>query len=185
MFQAAKKSGPPPVMLVMGLLAAEEAPRIHAVQELAKRFGPLCYLSDPAPFRAAYYQNEMGGPLTRRMAAFLELVEGHTLAEIKAACMELEAELALEGRRQVNIDPGLLTADALILATHKHTGHRITLRPGIHAEITLWYHHGEFHAQPWTYPDFAGDELKNLLAVLRRRYQWQLAQLPPHGGKSC
>lgn len=182
---AAKKSGPPPVMLVVGLLAAEEAPRSHAVGELARLFGPLCYLSEPKKFPSVYYQEEMGGPLTRRMAAFLELVEGHKLPDIKAACMELEAGLALEGRRRVNIDPGLLSADALILATHKHTGHRITLRPNIHAEITLWYHHGAFHPQPWTYPDFAGEDIRKLLAVLRRRYRWQLAQLAPHGGKPC
>jgi len=172
-------------MLVVSLLAKEEAARSLAVEGLAKRFGPLCYLSGPIPFPAEYYREEMGGPLTRRVAAFLELVQNYRLAEIKAACMEMEAELAAGGGRQVNVDPGLLSADALILATHKHSGHRITLAPGIHAEITLWYHHGAFHPLPWTYPDFAGDELKNQLAVLRRRYQWQLAQPAPPGGESC
>lgn len=169
-------------MLVAGLLAKEETQRTEAVEKLAQRFGPLCYLSAPIPFSAEYYFDEMGGPLTRRVAAFLELVENYKLAEIKKACMEIEAALASGGRRQVNIDPGLLSADALILATHKHTGHRITLAPGIHAEITLWYHHGDFHPQPWTYPDYAGDEMRNLLKVLRRRYQWQLAQPTSPGG---
>ncbi len=185
MFKAASKSPPPPFMLVVSLLAKEEAERSRAVEDLAKRFGPLCYLSRPIPFRAKYYREEMGGPLTRRVAAFLELVENYKLAEIKTVCMEMEASMASGGCRRVNLDPGLLSADALILATHKHTGHRITLAPGIHAEITLWYHHGEFHPQPWTYPDYAGDELKNLLAVLRRRYQWQMAQPASHGGTSC
>lgn len=169
-------------MLVAGLLAKEEEPRTQAVEMLAQRFGPLCYLSGLLPFAADYYGKEMGGPLTRRVAAFLELAENHRLAEIKTACMEIEAFLSSGGRRQVNIDPGLLSADALILATHKHTGHRITLAPGIHAEITLWYHHGDFHPQPWTYPDYAGDEIRNLLKVLRRRYQWQLAQPASPGG---
>lgn len=172
-------------MLMVGLLAVDEAPRTRAVDDLVKRFGPLCYLSKPMPFPAEYYREEMGGPLTRRIAAFLELVENHRLAEIKTVCMEIEASVSSGGCRLVNLDPGLLSADALILATHKHTGHRITLAQGIHAEITLWYHHGEYHAQPWTYPDFAGDELRNLLAVLRGRYQWQLAQPASHGGESC
>ena len=185
MSKAAQKSPPPPLMLVAGLLAAEEAPRIRALEDLAKRFGPLWHLSQPVAFPSQYYQEEMGGPLTRRVAAFLELVDAHRLADIKRVCMELEAAQARDGCRMVNIDPGLLSADALILATHKHSGHRITLAPGIHAEITLWYHHGAFHPLPWTYPDFAGDELKNLLAVLRRRYQWQKAQPASPGGESC
>lgn len=172
-------------MLVVSLLAKKEDPRTQAVEMLAQRFGPLCYLSGLLPFPSDYYGQEMGGPLTRRVAAFWELVENHRLAEIKTVCMEMEASLASGGRRLVNIDSGLLSADALILATHKHSGHRITLAPGIHAEITLWYHHGAYHPLPWTYPDFAGDELKNLLAVLRRRYQWQLAQPASHGGKTC
>jgi hypothetical protein len=182
---AREKSAPPPVMLVAGLLAADEAPRSQAVEMLARRFGPLCYLSEPVAFPSDYYQPEMGSPLTRRTAAFLELVEACRFAEIKTACMELEGELSAGGSRRVNIDPGLLSADALILATHKHSGHRITVAQGIHAEITLWYHHGAFHPLPWTYPDFAGDELRNQLAVLRRRYLWQLTQPAPLGGTTC
>ena len=77
MSPAAKKSGPPPVMLVIGLLAVAEEPRSRAVGELVKRFGSLCFLSEPEAFPSAYYQEEMDGPLTRRTAAFLELVEGH------------------------------------------------------------------------------------------------------------
>jgi hypothetical protein len=185
LFKAAEKSPPPQFMLVVSLLAKEEAPRSLAIKDLTRHFGPLCYLSRPMPFLAEYYRDEMGGALTRRLAAFLGLVENHRLAEIKKACMEMEASFAADGRRRVNIDPGFLSADALILATHKHTGHRITLAPGIHAEITLWYHHGAFHPQPWTYPDYAGDELRKMLAVLRRRYQWQLAQPASHGGETC
>ncbi len=172
-------------MLVVSLLAVDEAPRSRAVEELAARFGPLCYLSEPLDFPSDYYQPEMGGPLTRRLAAFLEPVAPHRLAEIKAACLEVEAALAREGKRRVNIDPGLLSADALTLATRKHRGHRLALAPGIYAEITLWYHHHQFHPLSWTYPDYAGDELRTLLAALRRRHLWQLAQAAAPGGESC
>lgn len=172
-------------MLVIGLLAASEEPRSQAVGQLAERFGELCFLSGPLEFPSQYYRPEMGGPLSRRMAAFCRLVEAHELAGIKKTCMELEAAAAVEDRRAVNIDPGLLSADALILATHKHSGHRVTLQPGIHAEITLWYHHGTYHPLPWTYPDFAGEELRNLLAALRRRYLWQLTDAAGFGGERC
>jgi len=173
----------PEVRLVISLLAAAQVPRAEAVGRLAARFGPLDYLSRPLAFgQTDYYAPEMGGPLTRRLASFHNLVPAHGLAGVKRACQGLEAELAREGRRRVNLDPGLLCADSLVLISSKRQVHRLALAEGLWAELTLWFHHGDFHPLPWTYPDYAGEEIRRLLRGLRGRYLWQLRQQKPQGG---
>lgn len=161
--------------LVISLLAAAEQPRSQAIARLAQGLGPVDYLSRPLAFAYSdYYAAEMGGPLTRRLAAFRVPVRPLDLAAAKTRCLALEADLAMEGRRRVNLDPGLLSADALILATTKYCGHRLPLAEGLWQEITLWFNHGQYHPLPWTYPDYAGPELREICAGLRRRLLWQL-----------
>ncbi|MFH1058303.1 MAG: DUF4416 family protein [Pseudomonadota bacterium] len=174
------------VRLVISLLAGSEPPRTRAIQRLCADLGPLDFLSRPLAFAFSdYYAAEMGGPLTRRLAAFRSLVRPWDLAALKARCQALEAELAVADRRQVNLDPGILGGDALILATSKPCGHRLPLAEGLWQELTLWFNHGQFHPLPWTYPDYAGPELREIFAGLRRRLLWQLktAAGPQQGGE--
>jgi hypothetical protein len=167
--------------LVVSCLAAAEPPRTRALAALAERFGPLAWLSRPLAFEPDYYRPEMGGPLTRRLALMERLVPEHGLAAAKAACREIEAGLAAGGRRRVNLDPGLLSAGSLALATTKPQAHRVALAPGLYAEVTLWYHRGGFRALPWTYPDYAGRELGELLEQMRARVLWR-ARADAEGG---
>lgn len=162
--------------LVVSLLAGSEPPRTRAINALCADLGPLDYLSRPLAFGGLgdYYAAEMGGPLDRRLAAFHDLVQPGDLAALKRRCQDLEAALAVHGRRTVNLDPGLLSAGALILATTKHCGHRLPLAKGLWQELTLWFNHGQYHPLPWTYPDYAGPELRAICAGLRRRLLWQL-----------
>ncbi len=173
------------VALVVSLLAGREPERARAVRRLRQRFGPLALLSAPLPFDYTdYYRPEMGPGLTRRLALFSQLVPPHDLVRIKRVCMSLERDLAREGRRRVNLDPGLLSTGSLVLATGKYREHRICIGPGLFAELTLWYHHGRFHALPWTYPDYAGPKLRKVLEGFRNRYLWQLRQSRAGGGMS-
>ena len=173
-----------PALLVVSLLAREEGLRGRALEILVQDWGPLVFLSRPLAFDGqAYYVEEMGAPLTRRLAAFQELLPPWRLARVKRRCQELEASLAdAQGRRRVNLDPGYLGAGALVLASGKPQGHRLPLGPGLWAEITLWFHHGSYHPLPWTYPDYAGMEMRRLLLGLRGRYLWQLKQRQAQGG---
>lgn len=179
--------GPEPTRacLVVSLLAAEEEPRAEAVRRLSQDWGPLDYLSLPLAFPGGgYYTAEMGAPLTRRILAFRQPVALDALARTKRACLALEADLALQGRRRVNLDPGLLTGDALVLASTKYTGHRLPLdaRTGLWQELTLWYHQGCYQPLPWTYPDYAGAQLRDIMSRLRRRHLWRLRQDTAQGG---
>jgi hypothetical protein len=70
----------------------------------------------------------------------------------------------------VNLDPGLLTPENFILATGKNFSHRVYLGNGVFADLTLVYRNGGFHPLPWTYPDYASEEVRSLLRDLRREH---------------
>ncbi len=176
---------PPQARLVISLLSGEEEPRRQAALALVERLGPLLLWSRPMAFDwTSYYQAEMGPNLTRRLAVFERLVPPEELAPVKLFCQEVEHALARAGKRRVNLDPGLVSADSLILATGKFKGHRLPLAPGVYGEITLFFSHGRFGSLPWTYPDYKGPEIANLLGAVRQRYLWQLKNQDHEGERA-
>ena len=96
----------------------------------------------------------MGQGLLRRFVAFETLVSQDLLADIKHKTIEMENKWAVSGKRRINVDPGMLTAERLVLATTKNYTHRIYLGKGIFADLTLIYHRGGFKPLDWTYPDY-------------------------------
>jgi hypothetical protein len=77
----------------------------------------------------------------------------------------------------VNLDPGYLTRERLVLATGKNYTHRIYLGGGIFGDLTLTYSRGGFKPLPWSYPDYSRGDLPELLSRMRRKYLWQLGEL--------
>jgi hypothetical protein len=103
----------------------------------------------------------MGSRLSRCFYFYPPPFDPADLAEIKLRTNALEAEavrtLDLGVERPVNLDPGYLTPSKLVLASTKDHAHRIYLRDGIYAEITLQYRKKTFQPWPWTFPDYRSD----------------------------
>jgi hypothetical protein len=161
-----------PAKLVVSLILKDRGLLAELAAELEDLFGPLEMVSRWLPFNfTPYYEIEMGRPLVRRMLAFRTLVAQDRLADIKLATNAIEARYAAEGRRGVNIDPGILLLARFVLATGKNFTHRIYLGKGIYADLTLVYTRGAFQSLPWTYPDYADGALLGFLEQARRRYK--------------
>lgn len=171
---------PSPAKLIVGLLYREVEVFRQVLATLTERFGPLDYLSEARPFTyTRYYEKEMGANLLRRTASFLAPVHPGRLADIKLFSNQIEQEHAREGRRVINIDPGLLSAERLVLATGKNYTHRIYLRDGVYADLTLMYQGGDFQPFPWTYPDYQDPTFLHFLRALRAKLRAQLSgELP-------
>mgnify|MGYP006271146083 CR=1 FL=1 len=166
---------PDPAKLIVGVLLRETGLLEPVADRLAERFGPPDLVSPWMPFDYTdYYGPEMGGPLRRRMFAFGRLAEPDGLPEIKRATNALEDEYRREGNRRVNIDPGFVTRERLVLATGKNFTHRIYLGKGIFADLTLIYTRGDFQPLPWTFPDYADAPVKTFLRQVRNRYVAQM-----------
>jgi hypothetical protein len=165
---------PLPAKLVMGFLFGDLDLQYHVLRTMIDRFGPLDFLTRPERFTyTTYYDREMGSGLSRQTCSFLELVDVESLPEIKLFTNELENQLSESDNRQVNIDPGLLSEERFILATGKNFTHRIYLRKGIYADLTLIYQKGYFRTLPWTYPDHQNPELLHFLVALRQKLIYQ------------
>jgi hypothetical protein len=139
----------------MGILRNPAVPD-HVIRDrITRSFGPIQTCTDEIPFDfTSYYAHEMGADILRSYCSFAQPVSPDSLAAIKLATNALEAEFMQEQCRMVNLDPGLLTMHSLILASCKDFSHRIYLRDGIFAEVTLLFSKGCFTPLPWTYPDY-------------------------------
>jgi hypothetical protein len=165
---------PPQVKLIMGLLFADWQVRDRALGMLFGRFGPPDFLTEPLPFTyTTYYDREIGPNILRQMCSFLRLVPPQSLPDVKLFTNQLEGQLSWDNKRQINIDPGFLSEERLVLATCKNYTHRIYLRDGIYADLTLLYQKGAYQKLPWTYPDYQEPALHHFLGVLRQKLRLQ------------
>ncbi len=167
----------PQKLVVCTLLSREDfLPSLR--EELARRFGPMDYESSPLPFDfTQYYEEEMGKGLLRCFFSFRDLVDPSTLADIKICTNKMEESFAVEGKRKVNLDPGLLALSRFVLATTKDNAHRIALKNGIYGELTLLYAKKDFQLLPWTYPDYATRRYRDILLHIRGLYSENLKSL--------
>jgi hypothetical protein len=148
----------PPAKFVCGIIAANDARFGRAASALAGIFGPIDGRSGRFSFDFSdYYQTEMGPGLRRGFLSFSRLVQPEDLSAIKVRTNALEKELGraegIEGRA-VNLDPGIITAAALIMATAKDFAHRVPLRDGIYGHLEFLFGRGGIRLLDWTYPDF-------------------------------
>lgn len=157
-----------PARLLMGVLSSDEERHPSLFTLLQEKFGPILEKSESTPFTFTdYYNEEMGTIPQRFFLVFDQLYDPSLLAEAKLFTNEIEELFIKDGGRTINLDPGLLSAGNLILATTKGRSHRIPLQKGIYAEVTLFYEKGAYRALPWTYADYKSEAF----CLLFKRYR--------------
>jgi hypothetical protein len=116
-----------------------------------------------------YYKKEMGDDLQKMYLTFSRYIGREDLAAIKVFTNRIENRFCVSGKRTVNLDPGYVTRDKLVLASTKDFYHRIYLTQGIFAEVTLHYRKGMFRFFSWTYPDYKDPGFLAFLEKARAR----------------
>jgi hypothetical protein len=177
----AEPSTPDPVLLVVAAFSRHADALARGRAELEREYGPAGIVAEPFLFdETGYYEPTMGPGLLKQFLAFRDLVRPDGLAMIKLRTNALESQLAGLGRfpevRPLNLDPGVLSLGKLVLATTKDQAHRIYLRDGIFAEVTLRYHDGAFEPWPWTYADYRRPEVHAFLRAARAYYRERLRE---------
>lgn len=124
-----------------------------------------------------YYDKEMGAGIKRQFVSFTRLILPEQLPVIKLLTNKIEQDLALKGKRRVNIDPGYLSLAKVVLATTKDYSHRLYLEQGIYGEVTLTYARGKFSSFPWTYPDYQTQAYQQFFGEIREIYKKQLLEI--------
>lgn len=167
-----------PAKLIIGLIAEKNSVFQVAEQLLVERYGEVDSRSALFAFDCTdYYQAEMGGPLQRMFLSFERLVDPFCLSDCKLESNRVEERISRElgcPSRVINIDPGIMRASSLVMATVKDFSHRIPLREGIYAHLELLFGREDVRLLPWTYPDFRSPGYHEYLLSVRRRFLDQL-----------
>jgi len=163
---------PKPVKLIASFLSPEKEAINEGIVRMVELYGEADFVSGFEPFAFTnYYQKELGEPLLRRFVAFRELVAPDILPAVKIQTNTIEDGLRrADNSRRLNIDPGYIAFQHLILATGKGFAHRPYLGSGIYADLTLIFRDGAYHPLEWTYPDYASPGVRKMFEKIRAAY---------------
>jgi len=169
---------PFPVLPVCAIFSRHSAALDWARAQLDAAWGPILARSAEFDFdQTSFYERWMGSGLRKQLLTFARPADPGDLPSWKIQSDSLEAEYAKLGRhaepRPLNIDPGYLTLGKFVLASTKDHIHRIYLRDGIYAEVTLFFKHGRWEPWTWTYPDYRLPAVHEFLTAGR---QWLFDQ---------
>jgi hypothetical protein len=137
------------------------------------RLGTIAIMSERYAFvESEYYRASMGEPLWKQFVVLEAPYDPARLASDKLLTNDWEQEYfnlhpGIEPR-QLNIDPGYLSMTKLVLASTKNREHRIYLRDGIYAEVTLVFRDQQWLPMEWTYPDYRREDFRVFFASARK-----------------
>lgn len=166
-----------PVLYFASLIYQSEEAYKMATVRLIELLGEIEDITEEMSFtHTKYYAKEMGENLKRRFLLFKSLKKRDELSEIKIKTNQIEQNLSDHGKRRVNIDPGYITLENLILATTKGYTHRIYIGQGIYADLTLIFKDGTFKPLEWTYPDYSSEPIIAIFNKWRRLLKERLRE---------
>jgi hypothetical protein len=175
---------PRPVLLIAAVTSRNADAFEWTLQQTEPHWGPIALKSPIFDFtETSFYTESMGTDLKKQFIAFENLFDSGEIASTKHISNDLEATYASTSdhaeERPVNIDPGYITEAKLVLVTTKDRDHRIYLRDGIYAEVTLHYRAKQWHSSRWTYPDYQREDFQAFFndcrSYLRQAIQAQRA----------
>jgi hypothetical protein len=153
----------PPAVLLLAAFSRHEAALRWAAGRAEAAWGPIALESPPLAFTETfYYEATMGPGLVKVFFAFERPFDPAGLPDVKLATNAWEEEFArksgFDEARPLNLDPGYLTPAKLVLASTKDFAHRVYLRDGIYAEVTLRYRRHRWEPHEYTFPDYRRPE---------------------------
>lgn len=164
-----------PVKYFIGALHSDSQLLQKACKILEERFSAIDLMSEDFTFGGTdYYEDEMGKTIQRRIFSLLKLADPLFLADAKLMCNQIEEELAIDGRRKVNLDIGYMDFNKVVLGSAKYCANKIYIGKGIWADPALQYSKGRFSPYPWAFLDFKQDFYYDFLMKVRIRYKHQL-----------
>lgn len=156
-------------LLFVGLLYSSDNYYIKSLELLSSQFGEIAMISKPIKWNYSdYYKDELGTNIIRRFVFFKDLINQDDISNIKIITNKIEDSLSTNKKRNINIDPGYLTPAKIVLASTKDYSHRIYLRDGIFAEVTLIFKKDSFIPHLNTYKDFQDKQYLDIFIQARK-----------------
>jgi hypothetical protein len=142
----------------------------EALKHLENELGEAAKISDEVDFseKTDYYEDEMGKNIKKIYIVFKNPIKREYLSDLKLKTNEIERIFAKDGKRRINLDPGYITKDKLVLASAKDYFHRIAIGGGIFAETTVHFSaNDKIRRFSWTYGDYLIPQVQDLLIFAR------------------
>jgi hypothetical protein len=172
-----------PVLLIVAISSRYAAGLEWSIQRTEQAWGPIVKRSPVYDFsETKYYTPSMGSDLKKQFVVFERLIDAAEIADTKHLSNQWESEFQQANdypeQRPINIDPGYITEAKLVLVTTKDRDHRIYLRNGIYAEVTLHFRGKSWESSRWTYPDYQRADYQAFLTACR---EWLRCRLKGAG----
>lgn len=147
---------------------------------VAVQLSPIALISSAFPFtESSYYRASMGDQLKKQFAILSNWYDPAKLATHKLMSHDWESDVAecipFDVERPLNIDPGYMSMTKLVLASTKNREHRVYLRDGIYAEVTLAFRDQQWQHLPWTYPDYQRQDFRVFFHEARKHLAKEIA----------
>ena len=148
---------------------------------VTSQLSPIAKISPVFPFNESeYYRATMGEQLKKQFAILSNWYDPAELSSHKLMSHNWECELANNAthdvERPLNIDPGYMSMTKLVLASTKNREHRIYLKDGIYAEVTLAFRDQHWQPMPWTYPDYQREDFRVFFGQGRKYLAERIAE---------
>ena len=118
---------------------------------------------------SSYYKDELGENLKRVFVSFSRYIDPLEGPKSKLISQTLEKQHTKANKRQINIDPGLVSMHNLILYSTKNYAHRIPTIHGVYADLTYIFRTKDINFLPWTYPDFKNNDITSYFLNVRNK----------------
>ncbi len=170
-----------PVIRFCAVISRHDDLRQRAIEQLAGVWGPVVTQSPDLDFQAGgFYAPTMGQNLKKTLVALEGFVDPAGLADWKLQTNKWEADIPTEFShpepRPLNLDPGYMSQAKLVLATTKDRDHRIYLRDGMFAEVTLTYVGKTWQHHRWSYPSYRSEAVAAFANECRTRLRKHLRE---------
>lgn len=170
-----------PVVRLCAVISQDTSYIDHAIERLVDLWGDVAERSSPIGFDpGGFYENKMGANLQKVLVGFETFEDPADLTAWKLRTNGIEVEFAghvsASVERPINLDAGYLSQAKLVLATVKDRDHRIYLRDGIFAEVTMNYTAKRWQTHRWTYPSYRDEEAAKFATACRTRLREHIQQ---------
>ncbi len=141
-------------------------------------FGKVSVISEKFIFNyTQYYAPEMGKELYKFFVG-TEVVDSPGLLPVfKHKAIEIENKFSVNNNRTINIDPGYMAVEKVVVASTKNFTHRIYIGDNIYGDLQLMRQKGRLTAMPWTYEDYTRIETINFFDKLFNKFKGYLVRV--------
>ena len=118
-----------------------------------------------------YYTPEMGPNLKRRFLSIEGVRKLEDSFEWKLKMETIENNLSRKGKRRINLDPGYIDSQRVVLFSRKQGPQKIYIRKGVWGDLALLKNKNGFQNLPWTFPDIREGRYHNFFLQALKEFK--------------